>query len=454
MSPRRKVRASELTSTGREKNQWSFFIIFILVGGFFLLYMYRWHADDDYDRFDKAREYAEYYKEFFVENPLVYTVFGDMTLMIRATNLGVEYWDNDFPSKLAKTENEVSNMIRAAERLNERDPDERLKNKEVDLSSFPEIIDILEMGKDISKNTLFNIAAGEIFDFWDIALRRKKLPDFDNLRPFIPFADPERIEIDREKGIVRINSVNTGVKPGFFREALFLKKLKEKLPRENFNYLIFLGDRHGMWFLPEKYIRWTVSIESPFDSLRKVKGALRLMPEEGFFVITRSLENQVVIEKTDISAKIRENVESLSDDSEKRAEYVKKIRQKYPSPFYVFNPVDISLNRIYSLPVDWRTGMPVEKNAAAIVIDSDPLKARMLSYSLYISDDDEVSAFTENWPDINFAILRSDNTIYIPENTEDIFLTAEEVEQLRIEHDYRRRGLNPDGSTPDDKKGL
>jgi len=452
MSPRRKVRASELSSS-REKSQWSFVVIFILIGGFFLYYMYRWQQDDDYDRFEKARIYAEYHKEFFVERPLTFKVLGDMTLMIRSTNLGSEFWSKDFPSILSDAENKVIETLKYSEYLNQRDPEDKFKKKEIDLSSHPDIMEILIQGKEVSDKSLFNIASGEIFDFWDIALRRQKLPNFENLNSFIPFADPQRIEIDKENNKVRINSVNTGVKLSFFREALFLKKLKELLPKDNFHYIIFLGDRHGMWFLPEKFVRWTVTIDSPYDLKNKVRGALKLMPEEGFFVVTRSFEERLTVELTDESVQVKKDLENL-EDGDARREYILKLREKYPSPAFVFNPVEMTLNRLYDLPVDWRTGMPVSHNFAAMVIDSDPVRARMLSYSLFISDKNEIDSFVSIWNDVSFAVLMSDDTVFVPEKFKEIFLTTEEIEQLRIEHENKRRGLNPDGSVPEDRKGI
>jgi hypothetical protein len=453
MSPRRKVRTSELSSSSKEKSQWSFVILFILVGGFFLFYMFKWQQDDDYDRFEKAKQYAEYHKEFFVEKPVTFKVLDDMTLMIRSKNLGSDFWSNEFPSMLKKTELEVKEILDYSKYLNERDPDDRLKKKEIDLSSHPEILDILKTGINVSEKSLFNIASGEIFDFWDIAVRRKKLPDFKNLKEFIPFADPARIEIDEEKMSVRINSVNTGIKFDFFKEALFLKKLKEKLPGDDFHYIIFLGDRHGMWFLPEKFVRWTVSIDNPYALKNKARGALKLMPEEGFFVVTRSFEERFTMEMTDVSEKIQGEIKTLSQSEEKR-DYLEKLREQYPAPQYIFNPVNSTMNKNYDLPVDWRTGMPAEANFLAMVIDSDPVKARMLSYSLYISNDSEIKEFMENWNKTVFSVLKNDDTTFVPEKFKDLFLTNEEIERLKFEYENKRRGLNPDGSVPEDKKGI
>ena len=65
MSPKRKVRASELA--GRNGNShWRYLILLIIVGGLFLYFMIKWTGDKDYDRFAAAKQYSDYYKDFFV----------------------------------------------------------------------------------------------------------------------------------------------------------------------------------------------------------------------------------------------------------------------------------------------------------------------------------------------------------------------------------------------------
>ena len=119
MSPKRKVRASEL-ATGRNSNShWRYLILLIVVGGFFLYFMIKWTSDKEYDRFAAAKQYSEYYKDFFVEKPLTYTVFEESKLVIRATNLGSEFWSKDFPSMIRQSENEVNEMLNVAKLINE-----------------------------------------------------------------------------------------------------------------------------------------------------------------------------------------------------------------------------------------------------------------------------------------------------------------------------------------------
>ena len=81
MSPKRKVRASELAA-GRNNSQWRYLILLIVVGGFFLYFMIKWTGDKEYDRFAAAKQYSDYYKDFFVETPLTYTVFEESKLVM------------------------------------------------------------------------------------------------------------------------------------------------------------------------------------------------------------------------------------------------------------------------------------------------------------------------------------------------------------------------------------
>ena len=55
MSPKRKVRASELAA-GRNNSQWRYLILLIVVGGFFLYFMIKWTGDKEYDRFAAAKQ--------------------------------------------------------------------------------------------------------------------------------------------------------------------------------------------------------------------------------------------------------------------------------------------------------------------------------------------------------------------------------------------------------------
>ena len=553
MSPKRKFRASELA--GRNGNShWRYLILLIIVGGFFLYFMIKWTSDKEYDRFAAAKQYSDYYKDFFVEQPVTYTVFEENKLVIRATNLGSDFWNKEFYAMIRQSENEVNEMLNVAKLINETHSEtgETIK-EEQNLSSFPALYGLIETGKKMSEISYYNLASGEISEFWDRQYRnykkkstaysraeivlnylfdnpmlspteiqnRKKLldtltkektdsassvedianqiykmadktfakmlkealskpssisenekkalllnilahikirstideaPKFENAKAFIPYADPKKIELNDEKKSVKILSPNVSIDVNFFREALFLKQLKEKLPKVKFNYLIYLGDRHGMWKLPKEYVRWSVSIDDPFSVTDKIRGAIKLMPEEGYFVITRRNENVIMVRMEELSEKIRKDLDSLPEYEAKNA-YLIQLKKDYPDKTYFFDPIKKTMFRKYDTPVDWRTAEQVENNLAAFVIDEeDPVRARMLSYSLFISDDARIADHEKGFPDTIFAVLKNDSTVFVPEKHKDLFMTPEDVKEAKIKADYKARGLNPDGTVPAKKK--
>ena len=553
MSPKRKVHASELAANRNRNSHWRYLILLIVVGGLFLYFMVKWSSDKDYDRFALAKQYSEYYKDFFVETPLTYTVFEESKLVIRATNLGSEFWNKDFYAMIRQSENEVNEMLSVAKLINEtHSVNGKSEKEEQNLSSFPTLYDLLETGLELSETSYYNIAAGEISEFWDRQYRnfkkkstayakagtvvnylfdnpvlspseiqnRKKLldsltkektdsassvedlanqiyaladknfnsmlknalskpssisenekkallinilahikihssidktPDFENARAFIPYADPKKIELDANKKSVRILSPNVSIDLNFFKEALFLKKLKEKLPKIKFNYLIYLGDRHGMWKLPKEYVRWSVSIDDPFSVTDKVRGAIKLMPEEGYFVVTRKNENMIMVRLDELSEKIRSELDSIQE-YEKKNSYLTQLKKDYSDKKYFFDPIKKTMFRKYDTPVDWRTASQAENNLAALVIDEkDPVRARMLSYSLFISDAERISDHEKGFPNTIFAVLKSDSTVFVPQKYKELFMTPEEIKEAKIKADYKARGLNPDGSVPKKK---
>lgn len=553
MSPKRKVRASELAA-GRNNSQWRYLILLIVVGGFFLYFMIKWTGDKEYDRFAAAKQYSDYYKDFFVETPLTYTVFEESKLVIRATNLGSDFWNKDFHAMIRQSENEVNEMLNVAKLINETHSEtgETLK-EEQNLSSFPALYELLETGRKMSEISYYNLASGEISGFWDRQYRnykrkstayakaevvlnylfdnpmlspseiqnRKRLldsltkekadstssvddiadqiykladktfakmlkealskpssisenekkalllnilayikihstideaPKFENAKAFIPYADPKKIELNDEKKSVKILSPNISIDVNFFREALFMKQLKEKLPKVKFNYLIYLGDRHGMWKLPKEYVRWSVSIDDPFSVTDKIRGAIKLLPEEGYFVITRRNENVIMARMEELSEKIRKDLDSIKEYDAKNA-YLIQLKKDYPDKTYFFDPIKKTMFRKYDTPVDWRTAEQVENNLAAFVIDEeDPVRARMLSYSLFISDDAMIADHEKGFNDTIFAVLKNDSTVFVPQKFKDLFMTTEDVKEAKIKADYKARGLNPDGTVPEKKK--
>ena len=455
---------------------------------------------------------------------------------------------------IRQSENEVNEMLSVAKLINESHSQngESVK-EEQNLSSFPALYELLETGKKMSEISYYNLASGEISEFWERQYRnfkkkstayakaevvlnylfdnpmlspteiqnRKKLldtltkektdsassiddlanqiyamsdktfagmlkdalskpssisenekkalllnilgnmkvhstidktPDFESVKAFIPYADPKKIELNGDRKSVRITSPNVSVDINFFKEALFLKKLKEKLPKVKFNYLIFLGDRHGMWKLPKEYVRWSVSIDDPFSVTDKIRGAVKLMPEEGYFVITRRNEDMIMTRLEDVSEKIRKDLDAIKEYDAKNA-YLIQLRKDYPGKLYFFDPIKKTMFRKYDTPVDWRTALQVENNLAALVIDEeDPVRARMLSYSLFISDDARLADHEKGFSDTVFAVLKSDSTVFVPQKFKELFMTPEDVKEARIKADYKARGLNPDGTVPTKKK--
>jgi len=552
MSPRRKVRAADLADKNRDAYLWRYLVLLIAVGGLLLFFMFKWSSEEEYDRFKRAREYSEYYKEFFVEAPLNYKVFDEMKLVIRATNLGSDFWNKEFYGMLRQTENEVNEILDVSKLINETHDQGGVTSKnEQNLSSFPDLYSLLKTGLEVSGKSLYNPAAGEVFEFWERELRnykrksaayskaetvagylfdnpflapaeienRKKLLEsltkekaeanisieeivikinsysdeifrnliknalsrpsslteadkkalliniskhmqmhsetavlskVENLRQFIPYAKVENIELDDVKKSVKITSLNTSINVNFFKEALFLKKLKEKLPKENFNYLIFIGDRHGLWKLPKEFIRWSISVDDPYAITDKARGAVKLMAEEGFFVVTRKNEELLLSRMDELSRKIRNDVLKLTE-KEKQNEYIVNLKKEYPPRKFFFDPIKMNIFERYDTPVDWRTGLPAHQNLTAVVLDDDPVKARMLSYSLFISNTSEIEQFEKDFPETVFAILKNDDTVYIPELFKSIFMTTEDIKNAKIQFEYRSKGLNPDGTVPDKK---
>ena len=150
------------------------------------------------------------------------------------------------------------------------------------------------------------------------------------------------------------------------------------------------------------------------------------------------------------TAKIRSDLAKIKDDAQ-RSKYFKDLKQKYPDIGYRLDPVTLTLSRRYDMPVDWRTGMPSDKNLSAVVIDEDPVRARMLSYSLFISGKESFESFSNAFPETMFAVLRSNKKVYVPEKFKDSYLSQNDVEKLRVEFDNTSRGLNPDGTVPKKK---
>ncbi len=355
-----------------------------------------------------AKRYVESYQHFFVAEPVKYTVY-DIPLIIRANDLGSEFWARTFPAILREAQNETDKLLAYEDIINRRD--ERGEHREIDLSDVPRLFDLLDRAHRFSSLGLYNVASGDIFDFWDIAVERyenwirakeardailrdlelkkteiaaeereKKqnelvrlekilakdrfLPDMKALREFIPYATPSAVVLDAEKRSVKLASANVRVHLRFFREALFLDILREKLPSE-MNYLIYYGNRHGIWKLPKEYVRWTVSVDDPQVVLGdRSLGAVKLVEERGAWAVVR----------------INEEV----------------VRQD---------------GRTYFMPIDWRTGLPVKQNLAAIVIGPETVTARMQAYALFIASPEERALFEKEYPQVPYVIVGREDVV-------------------------------------------
>ncbi|HOW52765.1 MAG TPA: FAD:protein FMN transferase [bacterium] len=397
------ARGGSVFSTGRV------FTFVFLVGAFVMFLFFRQYgAFEGGDRMAGAKKYAESMKEFFVAEPVKYKVY-DIPLMIRSQDLGSEFYGKTFPSFIRAAQDETDKLLAFEDIINRKD--EKGEHRAIDLSAEPRLFALLKQAKDHSEKSLYNIAAGDIFDFWDIAvhryenwkkakeqhfaitqeLRTKKtelaaeekkkkeedlarlekilakdrfLPDMKSLKDFIPYAKPSAIEIDDENKTVRIASANVRIRLKFFREALFLDNLRAKLPTQ-MKYLIYYGDRHGMWSLPKEYVRWTISVDDPQVLLGdRSLGAVKLAEEKGSWAVARINEDVVVQD-----------------------------------------------GRFYPMPIDWRTGLPTKHNLAALTIAADAVTARMDAYALFIAAPEERQLFEKNFPGTPYVVVARQDVV-------------------------------------------
>ena len=397
-----RIRAASRCGGGFSFLPFTLLLSLLAFGAVLFVILRNYGAFEEGDRLAGAHRYAESLKDFFVPEPVKYKVY-DIPILVRAQDRGSEFWNTTFPNFLRAAREETDRILAYERAINKRD--DNGDHAAVNIADEPTLIAVLKEGKDLSDRTLFNIAAGDIFDFWDTAARRydnwvlarehhfatktllemkktelteeerKKhtdelarlerilakdrfLPDPKAVAGFLPHARPSAIELDEQAGTVRVTDPNAAVAISLLREAIFLERLRAKLPKD-LHYLIYFGDRHGIWKLPAKYARWTVSIDNPLVVLGdKSLGAVRLMEEEGAWAIARVNESVIV-----------------QDD------------------------------RSYPLPVDWRTGHPPTDNLAAFVIDRSAVTARMLAYGLFISGPEDRTAFDTAWGTVPYVVL-------------------------------------------------
>ncbi len=465
---RRRITASSMFKKNRKETVFVMFFLSIIFVGIvlFINFMKDFSTGATKNHMksliEEKNEKAGFTKEFFERNFTKKTidVFGIRKgLSITANDLGEKFWREEFTQMVQESENKALELVSIAEQINREaeckgDCETSLKKK-VDLSDYPIIYDLIKDGVNLSLKTKFNIADGDISFLWkkafvrygEISKARKNieifeqqlllnaqertlsneavskikeklennknfvettsiLPDMKNIKAFIPFANPDFITFNEKEKTVQITSSNTSIDLSAFKEAIFLKILSKKLP-ERMNYFVILGDRHGMWKLDKNYERWSVSIDDPYSLIDVWRGAIALRAESGFFAIAHKKEDYVMVP-----------LDKKPTEIELKESFKKN---------YVFDITQNKYFKIYDLPIDWKTAMPAEENLAAMVLDSEPVKARMKSLALFLSNENETEIFRQNFKETKFLILHKDQTIYVPESAKEDFIPKKKL---------------------------
>lgn len=459
---RRRITASSMFKKNKkEATITMLFLSMVLVGIiFFIKFMKDFSTGVEKEKMktmiEEKTTKAGFTKEFFEQNFTKKTidVFGIRRgLSITANNLGEKFWRQEFTKMVQESENEALELIAIAKQINREDKN-KLKKK-VDLSNYPIVFNLIKDGIDLSLKTKFNIADGDISLLWkrsflrynkiskaknninilehklflneqDKSLSKKDLtdirtkierykkivettkilPDMKNIKAFIPFADPELIYLNENDKTVQITSTNTSIDLSSFKESIFLKILSKKLPKR-MNYFVILGSRHGMWKLDKKYERWSVSIDDPYKLIDFWCGAIALRAEKGFFAITHKKEDYMMLPLN-------------------RKPTEKEITSGFKKN-YIFDRIQNKYFRVYDFPIDWETAMPAEHNLAALVLDNDPVKARMMSMALFLSDNRDVELFEKSFKETSFLLLHKDQTVYVSESAKGDFLPKDKL---------------------------
>ncbi|MCK5808974.1 hypothetical protein KAH37_08330 [bacterium] len=523
--------------------KWYYLVALLVVGALFVLFMERWRRDTGGDRFQKAEEFSNYYRDFFIPYPKRYYIFKEkVPMIVRARNLGADFFDRDLPNYIAQSQNEVNEMLAFMDAVmkgwdKQTAADE--KRKSVSFAGDLVLFNLLKQGQSIASSTQFNIAAGEILSSWDRAFRhrdswllaqarvsaaiafllpdvkpstldtkkidrlfsekpsKKKgqeepplsqeellkqlalldsalakrvsaavqqdlkndkefqqrrsviellvtsltrvqredyLPNMARLRRFIPYAKPQYITLDDQEKSVQIANDNTSINIKHFKYALFLQQLRKKLPQD-FDYLMLLGDRHGMWHLPEKFIRWTIGVNDPFALLDKQRGALKLYMEEGAFSIVRRREDYFALTEKSATAEFQQKIAIAKESKESNAvrNIIREMRKKYPNTHYLVDMLNQEVRRVYSRPVDWRTGLEAEQYKSVVVIDNNPVLARMYGLSLFLSNKSQIEQFEKAFPKSVFVMLNNDDTLYVPKVSTNYFVSNQHLAEQEAE---------------------
>jgi len=389
--------------SGRKSGLGGLFYVLILVfivGGYFLLEKMI-KMPSKAERIQSVIDRTEsIYSSLFTPEPKKYRVMG-LPLYIRATDKGDLFWTKEFKQMITDAEAETNRIIAYESILNQSK-----EIRSLDLNAAADVKEIVDAGVSLYNISNYNIAAGTIFNLWvdesgefkfsvredekGVKTKTYVFPDESKALALSEFVDKNVIAVDG--GIISVKSRNAEIDLSYLKEAIFLEKLKKKMPAD-MRYILYLGNRHGMWKLPKQYIRWTVSIDNPYAVIDKQRAALKLLDDEGFFVISRRSEKYIEI-------------------GDKR----------------------------YEFPIDWRNGR-APSNLSALVVDKSAVKARMLSYSLLISDNSDVAAFEKNFPQTPFLVLKSDDTVYVSPKYREIYLSLEDMKKAAIEDQKRKDKL-------------
>jgi len=362
------------------------FILIAMLGGIYLFssFLKDFSTGKEKNRYLKMMkektEMLGFTDEFYKREFVVKTIDAvGWTLQIKANNFGERFWRGEFKKIVKECENRTYKLLDFEKQINKV---ENGKHRKVSLTDYPELISIFEKTEALSNKTLFNIASGEVFEFWNFTKNQKKIPPkMKNVKDFIKFATLSNIEFDPKNKTIEIKNINTAIKFDLFKESIFLELLRKRLPKD-MNYLILLGDRNGIWKLDKKYNRWSIALRNPYKVLDFERGAMPLIAEQGVYSVTRKLE--------------------------KSFEYKGKE---------------------YSSPIDWRDGLPSTKNISVFVLDDDIITARIKSYSLFISSKKEIKEFENNFKSTQFLILDSKDKVYVPKASKDDFISLEKINE-------------------------
>ena len=133
MPKRKRIRATELGKSKSRSHLIHFFLL-LFVGVAFFIFMRSWNINTESRKqimMKKMKEYASYTRQYFIPHPYTYKVFGDMPLVIKATNLGMDFWNKEFPAMILSAEQETNRLLMYQSELNRPDKNNEYAKKQV-----------------------------------------------------------------------------------------------------------------------------------------------------------------------------------------------------------------------------------------------------------------------------------------------------------------------------------